>query len=61
VTLKASAAVKDGIVVVGDGEGIIHALDAKTGEKKWTFTTQGEIISSANFTDDGKVLVGLQR
>ena len=33
VQLKASAAVKDGIVVIGDGEGIIHALDVKPGQE----------------------------
>src|SRR5260221_9752745 len=46
------------MLVIGDGEGMIHALDAKSGEKKWTFATQSEIISSANFTDNGLVLVG---
>jgi outer membrane protein assembly factor BamB len=60
ITLRASPAVCGGLVIIGDGDsqGTIHALDAKTGALKWKFPTQGEIVSSANVTPKGRLLVG---
>jgi outer membrane protein assembly factor BamB len=50
--IQSSPSVFDGVVYLGDGAGIFHAVDAKTGESRWTFETLGEIISSATFWGD---------
>jgi outer membrane protein assembly factor BamB len=50
--IKAPPSVKDGAVYVGDEEGMFHCVDAKTGGKRWTFETGGEITSGANFAGD---------
>lgn len=39
-------------VMVGDDEGILHALDAKTGKEKWAYPTESRIFSSP--ASDGK-------
>ena len=36
----------------GDGMGDFHAVDAETGEPRWTFQAETEIISSANVSQD---------
>jgi outer membrane protein assembly factor BamB len=41
--------VKNGRIYIGDSDGNFYCLDAKSGEKKWTFQADGEINSSANF------------
>jgi YVTN family beta-propeller protein len=38
-------------VLYGDGSGVFHALAGSTGVSKWTFTTGGEIYSSAAVGD----------
>src|SRR6185436_20668188 len=38
-------------------EGVFHAIDRGTGKKKWTFQTNGEIVSSASTFED-KILFG---
>jgi outer membrane protein assembly factor BamB len=47
--MKASPAVAGGRVFVGTLDGKFHAVDAKTGQKLWTFETGGEIHAAANF------------
>ncbi len=47
------------IVVVGDVEGNLYALDPSTGTERWKQSTDGEINGSAAFFDD-KVLVTSQ-
>lgn len=49
---KSSPSIRDGLIYLGDSDGIFHCVDAAKGEKKWTFKTDGEIISSANFSGD---------
>lgn len=43
---QASAAVRDGIVVVGGRDRVVHALDAKTGDERWQFPTRSRIDAS---------------
>lgn len=47
------------VVVVGDVEGNLYALDPATGAERWKQSTEGEINGSAAFFDD-KVLVTSQ-
>ena len=54
---KAPPSVFDGAVFVGDEDGLFHCVDAATGIKRWTFETEGEITSGANFAGD-QVLFG---
>jgi outer membrane protein assembly factor BamB len=55
--IKAPPSVHKDAVYVGDEEGVFHCVDARTGTTRWTFETDGEITSGANFTE-GRVLVG---
>ena len=53
------AAVRDGLVYVGDTEGRFVCLDATSGEVKWSLSTDAEINAGANFYQD-TVLIGSQ-
>lgn len=45
----------------GDSEGILYALDARTGKERWKFKTEGTIDNSPNIDREKKrVLVGSQ-
>lgn len=54
---KAAPLVTDQVVITGDEDGLLHAVDRKTGQKVWTFTSQAEIAGGANVTGD-KVIFG---
>jgi outer membrane protein assembly factor BamB len=54
---KAPVSVRNGFVYVGDSDGIFHCVNAATGKVQWTFKTDSDISSGANFTGD-KVLFG---
>ena len=54
---ESSPAVADGTVFVGDLMGVLHALDAETGEVRWRFATGAEIKSSPVVAGD-LVLIG---
>jgi outer membrane protein assembly factor BamB len=41
-----SAAASSELVIIGGRDKMIHALDPKTGESKWTFLTKGRVDSS---------------
>ncbi len=49
--------VVDGLVYVGELDGYVHCLDAKTGHKYWTHDTRSEMWASAYYAD-GKVSIG---
>ena len=53
-----SPVVRDGRIFIGDIDGVFYCI-SESGEKVWSFQTQGEINSSANFYQDN-VLVGSQ-
>ena len=50
---------RDGRVYIGDSDGTFYCIDAATGRKLWSYQTDGEIDSSANF-HAGRVLFGSQ-
>jgi len=54
---ESSPAVADGTVYVGDLLGVLHALDADSGEPRWHFPTGAEIKSSPVVAGD-LVLIG---
>jgi outer membrane protein assembly factor BamB len=54
---KSSPTVTEDTVYLGDEDGIFHAIDRETGRRKWTFETEGEIISSPTIDGD-RVLFG---
>ncbi len=52
-----SAAVADGLVVVGGRDKMVHALDATTGKERWTYMTRARVDSSPVLAG-GRVYVG---
>jgi outer membrane protein assembly factor BamB len=52
-----SAAVADGLVVVGGRDKLVHAIDAATGKARWAFATRARVESSPAITG-GRVYVG---
>ncbi|WP_166824776.1 beta-alanine-activating enzyme beta-propeller domain-containing protein [Thalassoroseus pseudoceratinae] len=54
---KSSPTVWEGVIYLGDEDGMFHAIDAETGKRKWQFKTNGEIISSASIVGE-KVIFG---
>ena len=52
-----SAAVRDGLVYVGELAGYLHCFDAQTGEHYWEENTKSPLWSSP-FWVDGKVYLG---
>ncbi|MEN6498293.1 MAG: PQQ-binding-like beta-propeller repeat protein [Thermoguttaceae bacterium] len=51
------AAIKDGILVIGDFGGLVHCLDAKTGNVHWTYDMLAAIWGSPLIAD-GKIFLG---
>lgn len=52
-----SAAVADGLVVLGGRDKMVHALDAATGKARWTYMTRARVDSSPALAG-GRVYVG---
>jgi len=52
-----SPVVAEGSVYVGSGDGNLYALDAATGEPRWTFRT-GDVVHASPAFADGVVYVG---
>ena len=46
VWFGSSPAIADGVVYIGSLDGRLYALDARTGEEKWSFKTDGRVYSS---------------
>jgi len=44
-------------IYFGDRAGVFHAVDARTGEREWTFPTGGMILKPASFAPDGQRIV----
>jgi eukaryotic-like serine/threonine-protein kinase len=55
--VQSSAALHDGTLYIGSGDGRLYALDATTGDQRWQFRT-GRAISSTPAVADGLVFVG---
>ena len=54
---QSSAALANGLVVVGGRDKNVHAIDAKTGKGRWTFATKSRVESSPAIAD-GRVFIG---
>jgi len=52
-SVEASPIVIKKTVVAGSQSGVVYALDHRSGELKWSFRTQGQIVGSANWFTDG--------
>ena len=52
-----SPIIVDGVVYVGSEDKHLHAIDAKTGEKKWTLATK-TLIDASPVYDEGVVYIG---
>ena len=55
--IRSSAAVRDGLVVIGSRNKKILALDAQTGDEKWTFATRVRVDSAPVIVGE-RVFVG---
>jgi outer membrane protein assembly factor BamB len=55
-----TAAVHDGLCYISEQEGILHCLDAKTGEHYWEHDTESPTWSSPYYVD-GKVYLGTDK
>ena len=53
----ASAAIYDGLLVIGDLPGLVHCLDAATGRVYWTHDMKAEVWTTP-LVADGKVYIG---
>lgn len=50
-----------GLLLFGDSDGILHAVDSETGKIRWQFKTKGAIDNSPNIDQEtGRVLIGSQ-
>jgi eukaryotic-like serine/threonine-protein kinase len=54
-TIEAPALIHDGTVYIGNLDGMFYALDLETGEKKWKYETDNQIIGSANWWEEDGV------
>ncbi|MCC6790933.1 MAG: PQQ-binding-like beta-propeller repeat protein, partial [Thermomicrobiales bacterium] len=54
--LTSSPSIADNLIVVGDAEGVLYAVDSISGEPRWSVFA-GSYLSSPTL-DDGLVVVG---
>ena len=54
----APATVSMDAVYIGDEDGVVHAVNRKTGKKRWTFPTGGQIVGGATLLSEDRVMVG---
>ncbi|MDC0273250.1 PQQ-binding-like beta-propeller repeat protein [Planctomycetaceae bacterium] len=54
---KAAPLITDQFALVGDEDGVFHAVDRNTGKKAWSFASEAEIAGGANLSGD-KVIFG---
>jgi len=52
-----TVSVHDGLVYIGEYNGNLHCLDAKTGEVQWVYDT-ASVIWGSSLVADGKVFIG---
>jgi len=53
-TIEAPAIILKGVVYIGNLDGMLYALDLNSGEKKWEYECENQIIGSPNWWSDGK-------
>jgi outer membrane protein assembly factor BamB len=56
----ATPVVHDGLAYIGDTEGVLHCVDARTGAAVWQHEASGDFWASP-FIADGKIYVGTRR
>ncbi len=49
---QAPVTVTDELVLCGDEDGVMHAIDRETGKKRWTFPTDGEVIGGVTIVGE---------
>ncbi len=54
-----TAAIQNGLLVLPDHRGVIHCLNAQTGQLQWTHNTRAQIFSSPLIAD-GKIYLGTE-
>lgn len=57
VRIEAPLVCAQGMVVVGTVRGVVHAVDAATGSKKWNYDSEGIIVGSPNVDGDTLILL----
>jgi outer membrane protein assembly factor BamB len=55
--ITSEAAVARGVIVFGDGDGIVHALDSQTGKERWRVETKDAVDATPAIVSD-RVFVG---
>ena len=56
--VQSSAAIADGMVLVGSRDGGLYGLDAATGERRWRVTHNGSWVLGSPAVRDGRVYIG---
>jgi eukaryotic-like serine/threonine-protein kinase len=56
--VQSSAAIAEGMVVVGSRDGALYGIDAVTGERRWRVTHQGSWVIGSPAVRDGRAYVG---
>ncbi len=57
-TRSSSPTVSNDVIYVGSTDGKLYAIDATTGQTRWTFTASGGPMHSSPAIADGKVYIG---
>lgn len=57
-SIDSSAAIVSGIVYVGSGDGVLHAIDLATGKPRWQYKTGGSFGESSPCVHNGVVYIG---
>ena len=55
--VRSTPAIANGVVFVGDTEGILYALDVSDGKEKWKFNTEGNTLKNEDFGFDRKAII----
>jgi outer membrane protein assembly factor BamB len=61
VVTQSTASIKDGLLYISDGTGVIRCLDASTGETYWEHDMGGDVTCRSQILADGKVYIGTDR
>ncbi|MEZ5072362.1 MAG: PQQ-binding-like beta-propeller repeat protein [Bacteroidales bacterium] len=57
-SIEAPALIRNGIVYLGNLEGVLYAIDLESGQVKWTYETENQIMGSPTYYEkDGKAVL----
>ncbi len=51
-SFNAPVSITEELVLAGDQDGILHAVDRASGQRRWAFTSGGEIVGGASVVDE---------